>query len=75
MNERTEVRRYRVSGRVQGVGFRWWTQKVAGEFDLVGRVRNEADGTVALPRPSIDWSGRFGAGRRRRVSKRFWPRI
>ena len=46
MDDRTELRRYRVSGRVQGVGFRWWTQKVATELELVGRVRNERDGTV-----------------------------
>lgn len=41
-----ELRRYRVVGRVQGVGFRWWTQRVAGELQLVGRVRNASDGSV-----------------------------
>jgi acylphosphatase len=35
-----------VSGRVQGVNFRAWTQVEAQGRGLVGRVRNEADGTV-----------------------------
>ena len=46
MGDEMEWRRFRISGRVQGVGFRWWTQEVAGELDLVGRVRNESDGSV-----------------------------
>ncbi len=40
--------RYEVSfaGRVQGVGFRWTTCRVARRFDVAGWVRNEPDGTV-----------------------------
>lgn len=34
------------SGRVQGVGFRATTRKVAVSHGLTGWVRNEADGTV-----------------------------
>jgi acylphosphatase len=37
-----------VSGRVQGVGFRYFTAGVAAEFDLTGWVRNAADGTVLV---------------------------
>jgi acylphosphatase len=36
----------RVSGRVQGVNFRAWTQIEAQGRGLAGWVRNETDGTV-----------------------------
>lgn len=48
MTDGLELRRYRVVGRVQGVGFRWWTQRVASELELVGRVRNASDGSVDI---------------------------
>lgn len=41
-----EARRVIVTGDVQGVGFRAWTQEVAREFGLSGWVRNCPDGTV-----------------------------
>jgi len=34
------------TGRVQGVGFRWTTCRVAERFDVAGWVRNEPDGSV-----------------------------
>jgi acylphosphatase len=40
--------RFRVSGRVQGVGFRWFTRLVALEVGLAGRVRNLPDGRVEV---------------------------
>lgn len=43
---RAFAKKLRVRGRVQGVGFRWWTRNLARELDLAGSVRNCADGSV-----------------------------
>lgn len=37
-----------VHGRVQGVSFRYYTQRCATELGLTGYVRNEWDGTVMV---------------------------
>lgn len=37
-----------VTGRVQGVGFRYFTRKTATRLGLTGWVRNEPDGSVEL---------------------------
>ena len=38
----------KVSGRVQGVGFRFYTQKRALEFRVFGYVQNKPDGSVFI---------------------------
>lgn len=37
-----------VRGRVQGVGFRWWTRARALELGLTGWARNMEDGRVEV---------------------------
>ena len=37
-----------VTGRVQGVGFRWYVQRRAKSLELTGWVRNLPDGTVEV---------------------------
>ncbi len=47
-----------MSGRVQGVGFRYTAARVAGKYGLTGWVRNNYDETVELeiqgPRELVD---------------------
>ena len=55
-----------VTGRVQGVAFRWHAVRQAQSLGLVGWVRNQPDGSVRLvaegPRPALEamvrWAGR-----------------
>ncbi|MCB9385698.1 MAG: acylphosphatase [Bryobacterales bacterium] len=41
-----DTRRYVVTGRVQGVGFRYFVQRKALELGVRGWVRNRPDGSV-----------------------------
>jgi acylphosphatase len=43
-----ETRRYVVTGRVQGVGFRWFVEREAAQIGITGWVRNREDGDVEV---------------------------
>ncbi|MGC8976330.1 MAG: acylphosphatase [Candidatus Ratteibacteria bacterium] len=44
------MKRYHIyiSGRVQGVGFRWYAQRIAKNIDILGWVKNLPDGKVEI---------------------------
>ena len=48
VSETRSAKRYFVSGMVQGVGFRYFTQDVAERLKISGFVRNRRDGRVEV---------------------------
>ena len=48
MKDAKIARLYRIRGRVQGVGFRYFAEKAAHELGVKGWVRNDDDGTVQV---------------------------
>ena len=48
MSDNLETRRYVVSGRVQGVGFRWFVEREAAQVGIAGWVRNCESGDVEV---------------------------
>jgi len=48
MNDDRETRRFLVSGRVQGVGFRWFVEREAATLGVSGWVKNRDDGRVEV---------------------------
>ena len=43
-----ETRRFVISGRVQGVGFRWFVEREAAQLGVTGWVRNCDNGDVEV---------------------------
>jgi len=54
MSDDLKAVQVRISGRVQGVSFRYWTQQEARRAGLTGWVRNEADGSVRVLNRGFD---------------------
>ncbi|MGB8493134.1 MAG: acylphosphatase [Candidatus Acidiferrum sp.] len=48
MNQELHARRFFVTGRVQGVGYRGFVEHIAGKLGLQGYVRNRRDGRVEV---------------------------
>jgi acylphosphatase len=48
VNEGIVARRYLVTGRVQGVGYRNFVEHTAGKLSVYGYVRNRRDGSVEV---------------------------
>ncbi len=42
------ARKFKISGRVQGVGYRFFLTRYACSSGLTGWIRNETDGTVSV---------------------------
>jgi len=48
VSEAKQAKRYLVSGMVQGVGYRYFTQDAAEKLQVSGFVRNRRDGRVEV---------------------------
>jgi acylphosphatase len=46
MTATMEIVRLKITGRVQGVGYRLWATRIAASLGLRGWVRNRSDGSV-----------------------------
>jgi acylphosphatase len=62
-----QAKRWFISGRVQGVGFRFFVQKRAAELDLAGWARNLEDGrvevyAVGVPKKLSEFAASLHAG-------------
>ena len=63
----------RFVGEVQGVGFRWTSQRLANQLGLTGWVRNEWDGSVSMELQGSDEQIATFFGKLPRAWGRFTP--
>ncbi len=49
------ARRYIVRGRVQGVGYRYFVERIADELGLAGYAKNLDDGSVEVYAVGLAW--------------------
>lgn len=47
-NDQRPAYQYRIQGRVQGVGFRWFVARNATRLRIMGHARNLPDGSVEV---------------------------
>jgi acylphosphatase len=48
LHKNNNAKRYYVSGTVQGVGYRYFAERAAAQFGIMGYVRNLRDGRVEV---------------------------
>ena len=70
MSEAKQAKRYLVSGMVQGVGYRYFTQDAAEKLQVTGFVRNRRDGRVEVlaigtPQQHAEFRAQLHAARRK----------
>lgn len=48
MHDKPQAKRFKVTGMVQGVGYRFFAQRVAERLGVAGYVKNRRDGAVEV---------------------------
>jgi acylphosphatase len=67
------ARKFLIIGEVQGVGYRFFAQRAAARHQVVGHVRNCADGTVEVV--AEGWSNEVEEFKKDLVTGPQWARV